>query len=169
MYLFKQKISIPRILWVIFISSVILQIIAFTLPGNDVRFQHEVNRWFPEYYQIGLGTKLSLALYFLLNSIINQWYILLLILWIITAFLLHKNNPTVFAKIVSALMYIYSIFMCLRFVNFPDTNIAGEINYFLMRIFVFHLITSNTLSTPWHFITYIVWIIGILIIPVSLI
>ncbi len=167
-YLTISKRNIPKLLWVIFISSLTVQFIAITAPGTAVRYASEVNRWFPEFSNLDLINRLSTSSFFLFNTIINQWYLVLILLWIILATLLRKNNIDILSKVISLLLYLYSFIMCLKFFKIPNPKITDNITVFLEKIFTFHFINPSTSQSILYYIPYVFWAIGILLIPISI-
>jgi len=167
-YLIIKRRATPKLLWYSFISSLILQIIARTAPGTAVRYASEVNSWFPEFSNLDLIYRLSTSSFFLFNTIINQWYLVLILLWIILATLLRRNNIDILSKVISLLLYLYSFIMCLKFFKIPNPQITDNITVFLEKIFTFHFINPSTSQSILYYIPYVFWAIGILLIPISI-
>lgn len=167
-YQVRRKKTVPKLLWVIFFISLVVQILAVTAPGTAVRYVSEINRWFPEFSQLNLTTRLSISFYYLFNTIINQWYLVLLLLWMILATLLRKNKPDIFGKVFSSILYFYSLMMSLKFFKIPNQHITDNITVFFEKVFTFHFINPSTLQSLLYFIPYVVWGIGILLIPISI-
>ena len=122
-FLLANKKKIPVVLWTIFISSLIFQIISLTSPGNTNRINSEISSWFPAFHQISIYQRISLSAHFLFNTIINQWYLFIFLLLIITAILLLKNKPSGFSRIVLIISLILAFLMGLRFIQPLDTDI----------------------------------------------
>lgn len=167
-FLLTKKRRVPAVLWTIFISSLILQIISFTAPGNTNRMNAEINYWFPTFRQIGIYSRISLYLHFLLNTIINQWYLLLLLLWLITAILLLKNNSSGISRILAYISFFFAFLMGLRFIHPLDSDISQVFSNYYNKLFEFHYLTRSSLFLPSYFIPYMIWSTAILIIPISL-
>lgn len=167
-YLLVKKRKISRVLWGIFIVSLIFQVISLTAPGNAVRFSSEINTWFPAYSEIPLLSKIILSLNFLLNTMINQWYYLLPFLWLITGTLLLKNHPSKVAKVIAYISYFYAILMGLRFIAPLDSFISQAFLENFNNLFHFHYLARDTFFRPDYFVPYLVWIPAILLIPISI-
>lgn len=167
-FLLVNKRKIPRVLWAIFIEVLIVQIFSFTAPGNTVRLNAEIATWFPTFRQVSIFSRVSLSLYFLFNTIINQWYLLLLLLWLITAILLLKNGTFKISRIIAYISFFFAFLMGLRFISPVDSDISQVLNNNYKTLFEFHYLTKSALLLPARFIPYAFWGIGILMIPFSL-
>jgi hypothetical protein len=168
-FLLAKKRKVPAVLWSIFISALVLQIISITAPGNIVRLHTEIGLYFPTYNQISIFRRISLSLHFLLNTIINQWYLLLFFVWLISAKLLLKKNASGISRILASISLFFAILIGLRFILTIDTGISEEFNIQYSKLFEFHYLTRSTLFLPENFIPYAVWTIAIIIIPLSII
>ena len=166
--LLANKKRVPVVLWTIFISSFIFQIISLSAPGNTIRYNSEIVSWFPAFHQISIYSRISLSAHFLFNTIINQWYLFIFLLLIITAILLLKNTPSGFSKIISRLSFFFAFLIGLRFIQPLDTDIMQEFEIFFKKLFVFNYLTKSTLFVKGYFIPYAFWSIAILIIPLSI-
>jgi hypothetical protein len=163
-----QKRRVPPVLWFIFIASFIFEIISLTAPGNSKRFINETATWFPAFQQIVGFKKIPLSLHFLFNTILNQWYLLIFLLLIITAVLLLKNRPSGFSRIIVNISFFLAFLLGLRFIQPLDTDISQESLIYFNRLFEFNYLTKASLFVQGNFVSYAVWSIAIVIIPLSL-
>lgn len=167
-YLFYTKRKISKSLWIILAVTLVFQIFSFTAPGNELRAASEISRWFPGYNAVSIATKLNLSAFFIINTLINQTYLLFLLLWLILGILLWKKAPTINFRILSCLSFLFAGLMALRFVNPMDTTILGTFSETYAQLFNFQFLMPGFLSRPDQWSLYLLWGIGLLLIPVSI-
>ena len=167
-FLVIKKRKVPAVLVTIFIFSVIFQIFSLTVPGNAVRYAEGITTWFPAFHQISTFDRLAVSLHFLFNTIINQWFLLLLLLWLATAVLLTRTKSTWLSRLVAYLCFSFAFLVGLRFILNLDPGVSKNFGLLYNKLFEFRFVTKQFLFAPKFFIPYAVWGLAILIIPIAI-
>ena len=168
LYLFIKKRKFPVFLLGIFIVSTIFLFISFRAPGNAVRLDAEISYWFPSYHELILSNRIKLTLIFLLSTMINQWYLPLTFLWLITAILLLKKPTSKISKIIAYLSLLFAIIMMMRFIIPTDSHISSVYLQNFKELFHFKFLNGENAFQIKNSFPYFFWGISIVLIPISI-
>ncbi|WP_258956331.1 DUF6056 family protein [Enterococcus malodoratus] len=120
-YLFTQKRSFKPLLPTLGINIFSL-IFVFTAKGNDIRYEHELKNWFPDFEQLSyfkrieLGYSSTLRHLFFDNQITILLFTLLLFVFTITRFIYRKKFSLI--GVVGLFPFIISLYFSLNsFIN----------------------------------------------------
>lgn len=107
---YKYVIKNEKFLIILFIITILSLVFILTCPGNAVRKEDEVKRWYPEYASFGLLEKVELGLTstmkcFVLNT--NNIFIIFTLSILVGVCILNKSK---WSKILAAIPFIASIF-----------------------------------------------------------
>jgi len=166
-YLFTKKRKPSRVLLAILIGAIIVQVVCVMAPGNFRRFSSEINTWFPAYNEIQILSKLSLSGTFIFNTLINQWGLILLFLWITCGYLVIKAKRSTSSNVLGVILFLYAILTVYPLIQ-SDGSAQNGFSAILTSLFNFHYLTRSTFFRTEFFVPYLVWGIGILLIPFSI-
>ena len=77
----NKRVQVPLIIETIVIIT--FSIILFTAPGNNARFQAEMERWYPDFADLSLTQHLLTGIQWLLNFVVNEGKIVIIFIWIL--------------------------------------------------------------------------------------
>lgn len=167
LYLFVKGKKPSWVLLTIFIVTLIVQVLCLTAKGNSLRFSSEINTWFPAYNEIPILSKLILSGTFFFTTLIDQWSLILMFLWITCGYLVIKAKKSIFSIVLGAILFLYAILMAYHLI-LPDGSTLNGFGAILNNLFKFHYMARSTYSRTDYFIPYLIWGIGIFLIPFSI-
>jgi hypothetical protein len=154
-------------LWLMIAIDLIALIIILIAPGDRMRFVANMHRYFPEFETLGIKTRFSLTLCYLMEALINNSYLILAIIWLMLGRLLLRNSNK-YIKLIGWINICLAICIILRMVNPVDTNVTSIALEKYKKLFIFNLITKSNLKNISAIMPYTFWLIGIFIIPLSI-
>ena len=163
-----RKRRIPAVLWSMFGVSVIFQIFSLTAPGNAVRQAEEIIKWFPTYRELGLFNGLAISLHFLFNTILDEWFLLLFFVWLLSACLLLRGNPTRIAKTVAWISFGLAFLIGSRLLFSLDDAMTNSLGILYKQLATFHYLTKANIFQPAAVLPYMLWGLGLCLPPVSI-
>jgi hypothetical protein len=117
------------------INIIIGTFIIFLAPGNQIRFQTEMQNNFPDFFSLNLFNRVSISLYWILNKLFNSCSLSLALIYSILGVktFFNKNfRPKIFSiiSITLAILLIIKNIFTFQFVILPITSD----NYFSLNI-----------------------------------
>lgn len=77
----NKRVQAPLVFEAIII--IVCSIILFKAPGNNVRFQAEMERWYPDFADISLMQHVLIGIQWFLNFVINEGKVIIIFIWIV--------------------------------------------------------------------------------------
>jgi len=167
-YFRVNKTKLPPIARNFLIVLVVFVSISIASPGNWSRVGEESSLWFAQYTDLGFGERFVLACGFVLTSITNQWYYLLILLFAISGILLFKRSKGWKNRVLAVLLFFFGALCALRMITFYDFSFIPRILVSTSRFFTFpYLLGTKEPITIITYFVYILWIVGLILLPIS--
>jgi hypothetical protein len=165
--LYKNN-NINKLLYILILIDALAILMLIISPGPKLRYQENVNYYFPKFDTIGLAARIKLSICFTLQSLLSQSYLLLIIIWYALGIRLLRNN-NIYKKILGNINIIFSILLSMNFIKPIDVNVVSWIINIYDKLYIIRYLTTESLRDYTNIIPYIIWTVGIIIIPISII
>lgn len=165
--IFKKK-RIPRLMIFNYILTLIIFIISFTMPGNKVRYEAELLRYYQDFDMLSTLDKLFLGGSLLLNHLANRSTLIMLVLSIALIFIAiidKDKRRTILSAIPLGYFALKIIPFNIIFSRIIDLNIEERIDKLL---FNFNIYSPETISNPFTLIQAIIGIFVLVLISIEI-
>ena len=155
------KNKFKKSILIYYIISASLVIITLIAPGNGVRYQKEILRWYPSFETLSLSDKIFQGLSYMLDHLINKSPIILFILTIFIVFKTfkeYKENNNKQKLIIACIPLIYMTTKIVPInVLFSKVITTFDVEVLLNRfLYNFPLYSTETIYNPMLYISVII-------------
>ncbi|MGX7418983.1 DUF6056 family protein [Carnobacterium gallinarum] len=128
--LLVKKRTIPLYLYLSVTILIIGFLIMYFSPGNALRMQSEVARWFPNFYELSVLSRLSIGFSWLYGQVIAYMLWILMLISGMTCYLLPSSwlKKTLISS--SIFLLAANIFKNVRFFDFERIKLISKESYF---------------------------------------
>lgn len=106
----KIKTNLNKTTILIYILILLSLIYILTCPGNMIRKGEEIQRWYPEYQEFGIVSKLELGITSMMKYLIIDGRLVFILFTAVIAFYILKEYKNIFAKIIGIIPIIGAVF-----------------------------------------------------------
>ncbi|HBI33691.1 MAG TPA: hypothetical protein DEA43_00330 [Candidatus Moranbacteria bacterium] len=86
-----KKVNVPKEVYIFLSLVVALLLVVFLAPGNSIRYHAEIGRWYPDFNEISMMTRLERNVVWLFTKLFSQQWYLLALLGISTCYAYFKK------------------------------------------------------------------------------
>ena len=106
----KIKTELNKTTVLIYVLTILSLIYILTCPGNLVRKEEETQKWYPEYQEFGIISKLELGITSMMKYLIIDGRLVFILFTVVIAFYILKEYKNILAKIIGIIPFVGAVF-----------------------------------------------------------